>query len=499
MADRLLEKVRQALADPAGIDTTPFDDLTPNRLEEVASLNALGDLYGRAGDTARAYGFYRRAVELYQADGYSTKAIAVLRKAARLPAVPSSAFWELGELYAAEGFRAEASQQYLRFADVERERGRSDSVLRAYERIVELEPGNGRIRLALAEIYYQSGLRDRAAEQFHSARELLEPTGETDEARRITDRLADLAADSKAAGADEAVVEDVLPEELELPVDEESGAVVDGPAIDLEAEMRGESAPPTESPASDESEESEDVLDLADEAEPHLQRPRSLRNGPDTEELDILRGALDELEQAEGGTAEESVDVIENDFIRSVDEEPEKVSAEADDLEVIEEPTASEPELSIIDGEGGATGTTGGPGLDQVVDDFKDAMSTLTEGDDPQGHYDLGIAYKEMGMLDDAVVEFQAAARHERLRDKAACLLAECFIDMGRPELAVKELRRALAAAGSEDERLGLHYRLARTLLARDRRSEALDEFLECYAIDVGYRDVAEQIKRLRG
>ncbi|MBD3371803.1 MAG: tetratricopeptide repeat protein [Candidatus Coatesbacteria bacterium] len=493
MADRLLEKIRQALADPAGIDTTPFDDLTPNRLEEVASLNALGDLYGRAGDTARAYGFYRRAVELYQADGYNTKAIAVLRKAARLPAVPSSAFWELGELYAAEGFRAEASQQYLRYADAERERGKSDSVLRAYERIVELEPGNGRIRLALAEIYYQSGLRDRAAEQFRSARELLEPAEETDEARRIADRLADLADD--ATGFED----DALPEELELPVDEGSEAVIDGPAIDLEAEMRGEKVPVAESPVSEESEESEDVLDLADEAEPHHQRPRSLRNGPDTEELDILRGALDELEQAEGGTAEESVDVIENDFIRSVDEEPAKVSAKADDLEVIEEPTAAEPELSIIDGESGESARVEGPGLDEVVDDFKDAMSTLTEGDDPQGHYDLGIAYKEMGMLDDAVVEFQAAARHKRLRDKAACLLAECFIDMGRPELAVKELRRALAAAGSEDERLGLHYRLARTLLARDRRSEALDEFLECYAIDVGYRDVAEQIKRLRG
>jgi len=135
--------------------------------------------------------------------------------------------------------------------------------------------------------------------------------------------------------------------------------------------------------------------------------------------------------------------------------------------------------------------------LDTIVGEFKEAMSSLADGDDPSGHYDLGIAFKEMGMMEEAIREFQAAAHFEELRTKAASLLADCFIEKGLIPLALKELERAVKAAKKDDERLILHYRLGLLYLESSKQKQAKEHLLECYAIDVSYRDVASQLKKL--
>lgn len=472
MTERLLDQVLAALSDPIGIDTTPFDVLLPAKVNDVAACNALGDLYGRVGDDMRAFVFYQRAAKLYQKDGYSTKAIAVLRKATRLPRVPASAFWELGDLYAAESFRAEASRQYLLFAEREDAKGATDNVLRAYERIIELEPRNGLMRLALGEIYRQCGFTDRALEQLRQAQALLDPRRHADDLRRVRERLAELEEKQDS--------ETVLPAELELPIDEaqEVGEVEEVQAVEevqeVEEGVDDQDAPPIEE-------------------EPRHEPLRRTSRPPDEEELTVVRGAIEEIELAEG--EDEPLDVVENDFIRSVDEETPAPARDDADLELVD----LEPDLVIDEEASGDDSAPKQPVFEEVVKDFKDAMSTLTEGDDPQGHYDLGIAYREMGMLDDAVAEFQAAARHESLRDRASCLLAECYLDRGQPEAAVRELRQALGAARDDEERLGLGYRLARTLIDLGRDDEALAQLRACYDLDAGYRDVAELIDRLEG
>lgn len=437
MSDKLLDEVRAALAAEV-LETRPFDGVQPAEVDDVMICNALGDLYGRADDPQRAYNFYHRAAELYRAEGYSTKAIAILRKATRLEMAPPEALWELGGLYAVEGFKAEASQQYLRYADLQRRRDDTDAVLLAYEKIVELDPQNALIRVVLAEMYSKSGFAERALEEYERALEILDPERDAQDVARVKRRIIDLERKSET----EAQTGVELPAELELPTPED--------------------APAVEEPVSDDDGGAE--IDLSETVERAAE--------PDID-----------LEAAVGAAPSE----------------PDELSLEG--LETDEESTGVEIDLDGAIREQTEAAETKAPigetTFEDVVEDFKEAMSSLTAGDDPQGHYDLGIAYKEMGMLDDAILQLQAAARHESLRDKAASLLAECFYEKKLPELAVKELQRALRSAVDEDERLSLHYRLAVVLQELGRGAEARDNLLECYAIDINYRDVARRLENL--
>jgi len=436
MSDKLLDEVRAALAAEV-LDTRPFDGVQPAEVDDVMICNALGDLYGRAAEPQRAYNFYHRAAELYRAEGYSTKAIAILRKATRLEMAPPEALWELGGLYAVEGFKAEASQQYLRYADLQRRRDDTDAVLLAYEKIVELDPQNALIRVVLAEMYSKSGFTERALEEYERALEILDPERDAQDVARVKRRIIDLERKSET----EAQTGVELPAELELPTPEASPTVEEADPEDQGTEI----------------DLGETIIEDA-EADIDLEAAVGVAP-PETDELSL-----------EGLEADEDSTGVEIDLDGAIRERTEAGETKA---------------------------PSGETTFEDVVEDFKEAMSSLTAGDDPQGHYDLGIAYKEMGMLDDAILQLQAAARHESLRDKAASLLAECFYEKGLPELAVKELQRALRSAVDEDERLSLHYRLAVVLQELGRDAAARDNLLECYAIDINYRDVARRLENL--
>ncbi|MCX7021420.1 MAG: tetratricopeptide repeat protein [bacterium] len=404
MSDDIMDEVRSALAGGPGTPAAKFAHILPAKLDDVTTCNALGDLYARIGNSQRAFAFYHRAAELYKEDGYNTKAIAILRKATRLGSPPVDALWELGELYAAEGFKAEASGQFLRFADSNRRAGDALAVLKAYERIVSLDPNNPHIAVILADMYTKSGLLEKARREYERALDLLRDHQEFEEIERITEKLNALHV------------------------------------------------PPAE--------------------RPEETRPVSRRESSDL--IVIPEGGM-ELDIVE----EEPPEII-------VEPEYESVFDEETTDELLEEPTTDE-----------GTGVILYASFDKIIGEFKQAMSTLTEGDDPQGHYDLGIAYKEMGMLNEAIIELQAASRHTEFQTKALPVLADCFVDKKMPELAVKQLERAITLTDSEQELLAMHYQAAMLCLQLDRRPEAVKHLRDCFSMDAGYLDVARRLDRL--
>lgn len=414
MPDNILSEVRAALAGGPGTPSAKFAHINPAELDDVTTCNALGDLYGRIGNSRRAFAFYHRAAGLYTEDGYNTKAIAILRKATRLGSPPADALWELGELYATEGFKAEASGQFLRYADANRRAGNALAVLKAYERIVSLDPNNVHISIILADMYAKSGLLEKAVGEYEHALDLLRDHQELEEAEMVARKLKAL------------------------------------------------SIQPTERPVRIQSvsrRESSDLIVLPD-------------NGM---ELDIVEEGTEEAAPAaESKILSEPID--------------EAVLEEGPTDELLEEPPTDE-----------GTGVILYASFDKVIGEFKQAMSTLTEGDDPQGHYDLGIAYKEMGMLNEAIIELQAASRHHLFQTKALPLLADCFIDKGMPELAVKQLEKAIALADNEQELLAMHYQAALLCLELGERSEAVDHLRNCFRMDAGYLDVAKRLEKLTG
>ncbi len=140
--------------------------------------------------------------------------------------------------------------------------------------------------------------------------------------------------------------------------------------------------------------------------------------------------------------------------------------------------------------------------LSELQDD-EDAVSGTDE--DPETHYNLGIAFKEMGLLDEAIGELQkvchAVDRGSSFSQpiQAYTWLAQCLVDKGVPEAAVRWYQRALRLPELDDRsRCSIYYDLAAAYEAFGDKKSALDNFMEVYSSNIDFRDVASRIKALR-
>ncbi len=136
--------------------------------------------------------------------------------------------------------------------------------------------------------------------------------------------------------------------------------------------------------------------------------------------------------------------------------------------------------------------------FESLLRHFKEGVARSIGDDDFESRYDLGVAYKEMGLLDDAISEFQRALRSRAHRLPAYEALGQCFVEQGRFELAATVLTRAVHEEGFGDEqRVGVLYLLAFSCEARQRFAEARSYFQRVYATDIHFRDVAARLAAL--
>jgi len=117
----------------------------------------------------------------------------------------------------------------------------------------------------------------------------------------------------------------------------------------------------------------------------------------------------------------------------------------------------------------------------------------------PQVCYDLGLAYLEMGITEEAVHYLQLASRDLALRVRACNMLGTCFLDMDSSDMAVKEFERALATPHlTENDAVGIYYNLATACERLGDYRRALDELRKVYAIDINYLDVKDKLRKMR-
>jgi len=125
--------------------------------------------------------------------------------------------------------------------------------------------------------------------------------------------------------------------------------------------------------------------------------------------------------------------------------------------------------------------------------------------DDPETHYNLGVAFREMGLLDEAIAELQKVCTAiERGKAFAQPIqtytwLAQCFLDKGVPDAAIRWYEKALGIPGLDDEaRLAINYELGSACEAALDKPAALRHFTSVYGANIDYRDVAERIQALK-
>jgi tetratricopeptide (TPR) repeat protein len=134
----------------------------------------------------------------------------------------------------------------------------------------------------------------------------------------------------------------------------------------------------------------------------------------------------------------------------------------------------------------------------EILEQFKRGIEENLESDDYQSHYDLGVAFKEMGLLDEAIAEFQKALRAPDGRLRTSEALGIAFFEKGQFAVSETVLRRAVDGVDEGDEaKIGLLYWLGRALEAQGKAADAIASYERAMAVDIRFMDLGERIHRL--
>lgn len=150
-----------------------------------------------------------------------------------------------------------------------------------------------------------------------------------------------------------------------------------------------------------------------------------------------------------------------------------------------------------------------GVDLSEMFGELKQELEEDVAGgsadEDPETHYNLGVAFREMGLLDEAIAELQkvctAIERGHPFSQTVQTYtwLAQCFLDKGVPEAAIRWYEKALSIPGlDQDSRVAINYELGSACETAQDRPAALRHFTEVYGANIDYRDVAERIQALK-
>ena len=128
---------------------------------------------------------------------------------------------------------------------------------------------------------------------------------------------------------------------------------------------------------------------------------------------------------------------------------------------------------------------------------FKQGVAENVDVDDYQSHYDLAIAFREMGLIDEAIGEFQKALGSPSNRLATFEALGQCFMDKGQFKLASSILGRALNERASEDQLVGVLYLLGVAAETQGNMTDALGYYQRVFVVDIQFRDVSDRMRAL--
>ena len=143
------------------------------------------------------------------------------------------------------------------------------------------------------------------------------------------------------------------------------------------------------------------------------------------------------------------------------------------------------------------------------LDDFRNDLGLeesepAAEGD-YETHYHMAIAYKEMGLMEESIREFQNAVNLVRADDgtrrffQCCNLIGICFMEQGMPNLALMWYRRALETPDlTSEEKQAMLYETANAYETGGETPKAVEYFEQIYAVNVDYRDVGIRLENLR-
>ena len=149
------------------------------------SINALGDLYVRAGDTDRAVEQFTRIADHLFAEGFFPKAAALYKKALKVNSAHEPTLFRLGDIAARQGLLADAKTYFRQAAEQRRLRGDQRGAAECLIRLGSMEEADAESKLAGARAAQQLGDTAQAAAMLKAAADDLEKQNRRAEALDI--------------------------------------------------------------------------------------------------------------------------------------------------------------------------------------------------------------------------------------------------------------------------------------------------------------------------
>jgi pilus assembly protein FimV len=133
-----------------------------------------------------------------------------------------------------------------------------------------------------------------------------------------------------------------------------------------------------------------------------------------------------------------------------------------------------------------------------VFSEFKKGVAKIVEKEDSATHFDLGIAYKEMGLLDDAISEFSVAAGDGSRRAGCLTMVGLCFLEKGQYSEAINRFKDALHSPHiADDQSTAVYFEMGQAYELLKDPGEALFYYKKVHKRDPKFRDVAEKLQTL--
>ena len=515
-----------------------IDQLSADDTPDIALFNRSGDLATKIGSTAQAVAFYERAVDYYMDAGLPNNAVAVCKKVMRNLPDRFSIHLKMGEIRAAQGFLTDARTSFVTYAERVQAAGDLDEAFRALIEFVNLAPDDYEMCMMLAGQLEQNNRADEALTQYVGAYRIMQRKGlgALAEAAATRVRKLDPQLDLEQAAADPSFRRGAgLEDEGEVARD---GQSPDGGG---EPEIIG----PVDLPLMSFDDDEDDAAKVADEAA----AAAAAQAGQDAAAQEAAAKAAQEAaaeeaaaeaakkEEAAGaataGAAEEAA------ASRAAEEAAEARAAEeaaAKAATETAEPAAGES-LSVSNGDPESEVPTEAPpggyvdlgavflgeevqtekkstrfvvpyeeptgddqaDFDRMLAQFRDKVSENIDENDVMAHYDLGTAYMEMGLLDEAIGEFQVVLRGTSDHLPTYEMLGQTFLQKNEPKAALRALKRGLEAPCEiEEERVGIYYYIGLANETLGDKETALEFYGRVFALDINFADVTERLRALR-
>jgi pilus assembly protein FimV len=176
-----------------------YVQILKNEPKDQITLMTVGDLYVRQGETFRALEYFERLAQIFLADGFLTKAIAIYKKIAKLAPEETRPVERLAELYVQQGILSEARPIYLQLADLHQRAGRQTQAAALLRKLLEAEPENLRVQSRFAELSMATGNTADAAAAFRTVSEQLRNRGDHGDAVKYADRALKIDPNDTAA------------------------------------------------------------------------------------------------------------------------------------------------------------------------------------------------------------------------------------------------------------------------------------------------------------